>query len=124
MQIALTGGTWQHDNRALWGPAAVAMLVNCRADWAVPGAFAIDAQLGVSAPNEADAALKRAMIACARRTLVLADHSKLGTAAPFHVAAWPQVHALLIDEPWDEGAAQGVPVVVAGDAWARRVTTA
>lgn len=79
VQIALTGGTWQHDNRA--------------------------------------------MIACARRTLVLADHSKLGTAAPFHVAAWPQVHALQIDEPWDEGAAQGVPVVVADDAWARRVTT-
>ena len=63
VQIALTGGTWQHDNRALWGPAAVAMLANCRADWAVPGACAIDATLGVSAPDEADAALKRAMIA-------------------------------------------------------------
>ena len=115
VQIALTGGTWQHENRALWGPAAVAMLANCRADWAVPGACAIDARLGVSAPDEADAALKRAMIACARRTLVLADHSKLGTTAPFHVAQWPQVHALLIDEPWAEGAAAGVPVLVARD---------
>lgn len=113
VQIALTGGTWQHDNRALWGPAAVEMLANCRADWAVPGACAIDARLGVSAPNEADAALKRAMIACARRTLMLGDHSKLGNTAPFHVAHWAQVHALLIDEPWAEGSAAGVPVVVA-----------
>ena len=115
VQIALTGGTWQHDNRALWGPAAVAMLANCRADWAVPGACAIDAQLGVSAPDEADAALKRAMIACARRTLILGDHSKLGTTAPFHVAHWSQVHALLIDEPWPEGEAAGVRIVVASD---------
>ena len=115
VQIALTGGTWQHENRALWGPAAVAMLANCRADWAVPGACAIDATLGVSAPDEADAALKRAMIACARRTLILGDHSKLGNTAPFHVAQWSQVHALLIDEPWTEGEAAGVPVVVADD---------
>ena len=113
VQIALTGGTWQHENRALWGPAAVAMLANCRADWAVPGACAIDATLGVSSPDEADAALKRAMIACARRTLILGDHSKLGSMAPFHVAPWSQVHALLIDEPWAEGEAAGVPVVVA-----------
>jgi DeoR/GlpR family transcriptional regulator of sugar metabolism len=115
VQIALTGGTWQHDNRALWGPAAIAMLANCRADWAVPGACAIDAQLGVSAPDEADAALKRAMIACARRTLILGDHSKLGNTAPFHVAPWSRVHALLIDEPWAEGAAAGVPLRVAGE---------
>ena len=113
VQIALTGGTWQRDNRALWGPAAVAMLANCRADWAVPGACAIDARLGVSAPDEADAALKRAMVACARRTLILADHSKLGNTAPFHVATWPQVHALVVDEAWDEGSLAGVPVVVA-----------
>ena len=116
VQIALTGGTWQHENRALWGPAAVAMLANCRADWAVPGACAIDAQLGVSAPDEADAALKRAMIGCARRTLILGDRSKLGNAAPFHVAQWSQVHALLIDEPWAEGGAAGLPIVVAGNA--------
>src|ERR1700749_777514 len=114
VQIALTGGTWQHDNRALWGPAAVAMLANCRADWAVPGACAIDARLGVSAPDEADAARKRAMIGCARRTLMLGDHSKLCNTAPFHVATWPQVHALVVDQPWPEGATAGVPLVVAG----------
>ena len=113
VQIALTGGTWQRDNRALWGPAAIAMLANCRADWAVPGACAIDARLGVSAPDEADAALKRAMVACARRTLILGDHSKLGNTAPFHVATWSQVHALVVDEPWAQGTAAGVPVVVA-----------
>ena len=113
VQLALTGGTWQRDQRALWGPAALAMLREARADWAVPGACAIDAGLGVSAPDEADAALKRAMIACARRTQILGDHSKLTGVAPFHVADWSQVHALVLDEPWPEGEAAGVPVRVA-----------
>jgi len=115
VQIALTGGSWRHANGALWGPAAAAMLANCRADWAVPGACAIDARLGVSAHCEADAAFKRAMVACARRTLVLADHSKPGNTGPFHVAPWSQVHALVVDEPWAEGVAASVPVVVARD---------
>jgi len=111
--IALTGGTWQRANRALWGPAAIAMLSRCRADWAVPGACAIHATLGVSAPDEADAATKRAMIACARRTLILGDHSKLGNVAPFQVAGWQQVHQVLLDVPWPEGESAGVPVRVA-----------
>jgi DeoR/GlpR family transcriptional regulator of sugar metabolism len=113
VQLALTGGTWQREQRAFWGPAALAMLREVRADWAVPGACAIDTTLGVSAHYEADAALKRAMIACARRTLILGDHSKLAGVAPFHVADWSQVHALVLDEPWPEGESAGVPVRVA-----------
>jgi DeoR/GlpR family transcriptional regulator of sugar metabolism len=116
VEIAVTGGAWRRGNRALAGPAAVDMLRQCRADWAVPGACAIDARLGVSAPDEADAALKRAMIDCARRTLVLGDHSKLGAVAPFRVADWTHVHALVLEAPWPEGVAAGVPVHVAGAA--------
>jgi DeoR/GlpR family transcriptional regulator of sugar metabolism len=53
------------------------------------------------------------LVACASRTLILADHSKLGNTAPFHVTPWSRVHALVVDEPWAEGEAAGVPVVVA-----------
>ncbi len=55
------------------------------------------------------------MVACARRTLILADHSKLGNTAPFHVATWSQVHAVVLDEAWDEGRKAGAPVIVARD---------
>jgi DeoR/GlpR family transcriptional regulator of sugar metabolism len=115
VEIAITGGTWQRSQRALWGPAAVEMLRDCGADWAVPGACAIDARLGVTAPDEADAALKRAMVDCARRTLVLGDRSKLGAVAPFRVTPWSHVHALVLEAPWPEGVAAGVPVQVADD---------
>jgi DeoR/GlpR family transcriptional regulator of sugar metabolism len=113
VELVLTGGSWQPHDRALRGPAAIEMLRHCRADWAVPGACAIHATLGVSAPDESDAALKRAMIACARRTLILGDHSKLGNVSAFHVATWPQVDTLLLDQDWPDGAAAGVPVRVA-----------
>ena len=114
VEIAITGGAWQRSQRALWGAGAVEMLRQCRADWAVPGACAIDAGLGVTAPDEADAALKRAMVDCARRTLILGDRSKLGAVAPFRVAEWGRVHALVLEAPWPEGTAAGVPVHVAG----------
>lgn len=114
VQLVLTGGTWQPQARALWGPAAHALLANCRADWAVPGACAVDARLGATAIDEADAAVKRAMIAAAARTMILADHSKQHGVSPFTVATWLQVHTLVTDRAWPEVAALGVSVRVAG----------
>jgi DeoR/GlpR family transcriptional regulator of sugar metabolism len=114
VQLLVTGGTWQPQQRALWGPAAHDLLAHCRADWAVPGACALDARMGVTASDEADAAIKRAMVAAATRTLILADHSKQQSVAPFAVATWPQVHTLVTDRAWPEVAALGVQVKVAG----------
>lgn len=118
VQLVLTGGSWQPAQRALWGPAALGVLAGCRADWAVPGACALDAQMGVTASDEADAAVKRAMVAAAARTMILADHSKQRSVAPFAVASWREVHTLVTDRPWDEVAALGVEVCVAGEAGA------
>jgi DeoR/GlpR family transcriptional regulator of sugar metabolism len=113
VQLVLTGGSWQAAQRALWGPAALAMLGSCRADWAVPGACALDSRMGVTAADEADAAVKRAMIAAAARTMILADHSKQRSVSPFAVASWREVHTLVTDRPWQELAAFGVEVLVA-----------
>jgi len=113
VQLALTGGTWQAGPQALWGPAAEAMLDHCRADWAVPGACALDAVQGVTAIDEADASLKRKMISRARHTLILGDQSKQDGVAPFLVADWTQVHTLVTNRAWPELAARGVEVLLA-----------
>ena len=113
VQLVVTGGAWQPQARALWGPGTRDMLANCRADWAVPGACAIDLRMGVTAAHEADAATKRAMIGSAARTLVLADHSKMGNVSPFAVARWQDVDTLVMDRPWPELKALGVNVRVA-----------
>jgi DeoR/GlpR family transcriptional regulator of sugar metabolism len=113
VQLVLTGGTWTPDARALRGTAAREMLALCRADWAVLGACALDVRAGVTASYEDDAAVKRAMVAAASRTMVLADHSKQGSVAPFHVAAWQQVSLLMTDVHWAEVAQLGVDVRLA-----------
>jgi len=116
VQLVLTGGTWTPDARALRGTAAREMLALCRADWAVLGACALDIRAGVTASYEDDAAVKRAMVAAASRTMVLADHSKQGSVAPFHVAAWQQVSLLMTDVHWAQVAQLGVDVRLAAAA--------
>jgi len=113
VQLVLTGGTWHPQARALWGPAARDMLLQCRADWAVPGTCSVDLAMGATVTDEADAATKRAMVAAAARTMVLADHSKQDNVSPFVVAPWRAVHTLVSDHPWPEVEALGVRVVVA-----------
>jgi DeoR/GlpR family transcriptional regulator of sugar metabolism len=114
VQLVVLGGVWQPDARAFWGHATTGMLALHRADWAVPGACAVDVSAGVTASEEPDAMLKQAMVKAARRTMVLADHSKVGGVAPYRVADWSQVHTLVTDRAWPELEAQGVGVAVAG----------
>jgi DeoR/GlpR family transcriptional regulator of sugar metabolism len=113
VQLVVTGGRWAPDARAMRGTAARDLLAMCRADWAVLGACALDVQAGVTASDEDDAAVKRAMVAAASRTMVLADHSKQGSVAPFHVAPWEQVSVLMTDVHWAEVAQLGVDVRLA-----------
>ncbi len=116
VQLVMTGGTWQPQARALWGPGTTEMLSRCRADWAVPGVCSVDVAMGLTVTDEADASTKRAMMAAASRTLVMADHSKQHNVSPFAVAPWSQVHTLVIDTPWPEIEALGVQVHVASTA--------
>jgi DeoR/GlpR family transcriptional regulator of sugar metabolism len=115
VQLVLTGGTWVPDARALRGTAACELLTLCRADWAVLGACALDVRAGVTASDEDDAAVKRVMVAAASRTMVLADHSKQGSVAPFHVAGWDQVSLLMTDVHWADVAQLGVDVRLASN---------
>ena len=113
VQLIVLGGVWQPEARAFWGHATCQMLEHHRTDWAVPGACAVELQAGVTAVEESDAMLKRAMVRAARRTLVLADHSKVGSVAPYRVADWAEVHTLVTDQPWPELAEAGVEVRLA-----------
>jgi DeoR/GlpR family transcriptional regulator of sugar metabolism len=113
VQLVLTGGRWVANARALRGPATRELLALCRADWTVLGACALDARAGVTASDEEDAEIKRAMVAAGSRTMVLADHSKHGSVAPFHVASWEQVSLLMTDVHWANVAQLGVDVRLA-----------
>jgi DeoR family glycerol-3-phosphate regulon repressor len=101
INLILLGGQWDARQRLFAGGATLALLARYRADIALLGACAVHAQLGLSAGEEADAEVKRAMLANSGERWLVADHMKLDRCEPHHVADLAQIQRLFTDRPWD-----------------------
>ncbi|MBZ7679340.1 DeoR/GlpR transcriptional regulator [Klebsiella michiganensis] len=102
IQLILLGGKWDMQQRLFAGSAIVSLLERYRADIAVLGTCALHADLGLSASQEADAEVKRAMLAASAEHWLVADHMKLNHCEPWLVAGLADIHQLFLDRPWDE----------------------
>ncbi len=99
IDLILLGGKWDQKQRLFAGSATLSLLSRYRADIAILGACAIHAELGLSASQEADAEVKRAMLAASRAHWVVADHLKLNQCEPYLVSGLSQIHQLFLDRP-------------------------
>jgi len=79
--LVLPGGQVRRNYRSLVGLIAEETLRNMSADIAFLGASGIDRRLVVRDSTVAEVPIKRAMIAAANRSVLLADGSKFGTGA-------------------------------------------
>lgn len=102
IQLIFLGGKWDMQQRLFAGSATVSLLERYRADIAVLGTCALHADLGLSASQEADAEVKRAMLAASAEHWLVADHMKLNHCEPWLVAGLADIHQLFLDRPWDE----------------------
>ncbi|MBZ7507249.1 DeoR/GlpR family DNA-binding transcription regulator [Klebsiella michiganensis] len=102
IQLILLGGKWDMQQRLFAGSATVSLLERYRADIAVLGTCALHADLGLSGSQEADAEVKRAMLAASAEHWLVADHMKLNHCEPWLVAGLADIHQLFLDRPWDE----------------------
>ncbi|HBI6861501.1 TPA: DeoR/GlpR transcriptional regulator [Enterobacter cloacae] len=102
IELILLGGRWDRKQRLFAGSATLSLLSRYRADIAILGACAIDAELGLSASQEADAEVKRAMLAASQRHWIVADHLKLNQCEPYLVSGLSNIHQLFLDRPWAE----------------------
>jgi DeoR family glycerol-3-phosphate regulon repressor len=102
IQLILLGGKWDMQQRLFAGSATLALLARYRADIAILGACAIHAQQGLSASQEADAEVKRAMLAASVEHWLVADHLKLNHCEPYLVAELKHIDRLFLDKPWHE----------------------
>ena len=100
--LILLGGKWDKAQRLFAGSATLSLLSRYRADIAILGACAIHAELGLSASKEADAEVKRAMLAASHERWVVADHLKLNHCEPYLVSGLSEIHQLFLDRPWAE----------------------
>lgn len=98
IRLYVLGGEFRVATDACTGSWAEEMLATIRADVAFLGVNGIDLEDGLTTPTIEDAHVKRAMIAAARTTIVLADHTKFGRAAFAFVAALDAIDVVITDE--------------------------
>ena len=120
VSLQLLGGQVRGLTQATVGERAVGMLESLRVDIAFIGTNGISVRHGLSTPDPGEAAVKRAMVACANFVVVVADSSKIGREEFVSFAPIDRVDVLVTDSeisPQDRAALteHGVDVVVAQD---------
>lgn len=94
--VVLTGGE-RTPSDALVGPVAVAELRRLHVDWLLMGVHGMDAEAGFTTPNLDEAETNRALVASARRVVVVADNSKWGVVGLSTIAALDEVDVVVTD---------------------------
>ncbi len=115
LKLLLPGGEPRTGELALTGPLTEASLAALRFDTAVIGCCGLNAANGLTAYDLADAAVKRAAIASARRVIAVADAAKFDRTGLAFVAPAAALTTIVTDEaaPADEiGALRAAGVTV------------
>ncbi|MGH8925647.1 MAG: DeoR/GlpR family DNA-binding transcription regulator [Acidimicrobiia bacterium] len=104
-EVILLGGVLQKNTLAAVGAATEQALSELKVDVAFIGCDGISADHGLSTPFHSEAAVKRAMMAAARWSVVLVDHSKFGNDQLVRIAACAEVDVIITDSGLDEATA-------------------
>ncbi|MBY0010462.1 DeoR/GlpR transcriptional regulator [Paenibacillus typhae] len=97
IEVSITGGMLRPDTMAFVGPMTERSLEMVRVDKAFLGTNGLDLQEGITTPNMLEAATKRKMIAVAKQSILLADHSKIGQVSFCKVADLNEIDHCILD---------------------------
>lgn len=115
VRLLVAGGELLGSVFTLVGERTVEFLSDYSVDWTFLGADAIDPEGGITNTNTLEIPVKRAMIAAAAHTAVVADSSKFGLRALARVATLAEVDTIVTDAglPSEqfEGYGEGLRVV-------------
>jgi DeoR/GlpR family transcriptional regulator of sugar metabolism len=100
--VVVSGGSFRTPSDALVGPFANQTLRQLNADLLILGVHSIDAKVGLTTPNIAEAETNRVLVAGARRVVVVADSSKLGQVSLATFAGCEEVDELVTDSGADQ----------------------
>ncbi len=98
LTIRLLGGEVLAVSRVTIGVPVVEALQSIRPDWLSLGVCAIDPMVGISTTSYDENLVKRAMIARARKTLVMADNTKINTAESYVAASLADIDYLIVED--------------------------
>ncbi|MDK9500252.1 DeoR/GlpR family DNA-binding transcription regulator [Streptomyces katrae] len=97
LHLHIVGGRLRHRTQAAVDAWALRDLAELQPDVAVVATNGFSAESGLTTPDLAEAAVKRAMVAGARRVVLVADSSKYGARHFARFAALEQVDVLVTD---------------------------
>jgi DeoR family transcriptional regulator, fructose operon transcriptional repressor len=100
--LLIVGGRVRGRTLAAVDEWALGRLRDTYVDLAFVGANGVSVERGLTTPDTAEAAVKRAMIASARRTVVLADHTKIGNDQFARFGDLDDVDVLITDSGLDD----------------------
>jgi len=95
--VHLVGGRVRGRTLATVDDAAIDFLATVSVDVAFLGTNGISVTRGLTTPDRSEAAVKKAIVRCARRTVVLADHTKFGTDHFAHFADLSDIDVIVTD---------------------------
>jgi DeoR family transcriptional regulator of aga operon len=101
LKLLVTGGVARPESYELVGPLAEASLAALNLDVVLIGVDGIAASSGLTTHHEVEAHTNRALIARARRVVVVADSSKVGQVAFARICELGAVHELITDDAAD-----------------------
>jgi DeoR family transcriptional regulator of aga operon len=101
LSLIVTGGMARSASFELVGPVAEQTLAGYHLDVALLGVDGIDATAGCTTHDDVEARTNAALLRQAKRTVVLADSTKLGQVAFATICKLDEVHTLITDEDAD-----------------------
>ncbi|GGV40621.1 DeoR family transcriptional regulator [Kitasatospora herbaricolor] len=101
--VLVTGGAPTR-SAALAGPLANLTIESLHVDLLIIGAHGVSERAGLTTPDLAEAQTNRALLACARRVAVVADHTKWGVVGLNGFAELGAVHHFVTDDRLDSHA--------------------
>jgi DeoR family transcriptional regulator of aga operon len=98
VEVILTGGTLRKNSFSLVGPLSEHTLRQLGADILFLGVDGFDTKIGLFTPNLLESEVNRAMVAIARRTVVVCDSSKFGHRSLCNIMPASGVHDVITDK--------------------------
>lgn len=117
-EVMVTGGALRRSDGGLVGELTTQFIEQFKVDFAVIGTSALDQDGDLLDFDLAEVRVSRAILKQARRKILVADHSKLGRAAPARIASLSELDVIVTDRALPAALAQacvgwGTVVVVA-----------
>ena len=108
LKLVVTGGVARPESYELVGPLAETSLAGLNLDVVLIGVDGISVAAGLTTHHEVEAHTNRALMSRARRVIVIADSSKVGTVAFARICDLSDVHEVITDRGADAGLASAI----------------